>query len=100
MFADKSGQANVEVVYIKEPGEPEYILVTATCDSLQLLCTKQEKELIRIRNDTEREKTEIKTDASKAKNRCLFIGFISGVCVTIVFIKSFKKLKRYVRKER
>lgn len=98
-FTEKSGQAAVEVKYIPaqpDIGEPEYIIVTATCDSLQLLCWEQEKELIRIRSDTEKEKLEIKQDASKAKNKCLLIGFICGVCVTIVIRLSIKKIKQYV----
>ena len=101
-FKEKSGQAAVEVKYIPaqtDTGEPEYIIVTATCDSLQLLCWEKEKELTRIRNDTENEKLEIKQDAAKAKYRCLIIGFICGACVIIVITISINKLKKYVRKE-
>lgn len=101
-FKEKSGQAAVEVKYIPaqpDVGKPEYIIVTATCDSLQLLCWEKDKELTRIRSDTEKEKLEIKQDASRAKNRCLLIGFISGACVVIVIRLSINKLKKYVRKE-
>ena len=101
-FTEKSGQAAVEVKYIPaqpDTGEPEYIIVTATCDSLQLLCWEKDKELTRIRSDTEKEKLEIKQDAAKAKNRCLLIGFISGACVIIVITKSITKFKKHVRKE-
>jgi len=77
--------------------EKDTVLIEATCDSLQLLCWSQEKELIRIRNDTEKEKLEVKQDASKAKNKCLLIGFICGACVVIVFKKAIKKLKQYVK---
>lgn len=97
-YSEKSGQATVEAKYVPNnpvTGEPEYIIVTSTCDSLQLLCWKQEKELIRIRNDTEKEKIEIKEDAAKQKNRCLFIGFVCGICVTVVIRFLINKVKRF-----
>lgn len=97
-YTEKSGQATVEAKYVPDnptTGEPEYIIVTSTCDSLQVLCWKQEKELIRIRNDTEREKTEIKEDTAKQKNRCLWIGFICGACVMLVIRLLINKVKRY-----
>ena len=97
-YTEKKGQATVEVKYVPDnptTGEPEYIIVTSTCDSLQLLCWKQEKELVRIRSDTEKEKTEIKEDASKQKNRCLMIGFICGICVTVVIRFLINKVKRF-----
>nr|DAD92290.1 MAG TPA: hypothetical protein [Myoviridae sp. ct9MV2] len=97
-YTEKSGQATVEAKYVPDnptTGEPEYIIVTSTCDSLQLLCWKQEKELIRIRNDTEKEKIEIKEDAAKQKNRCLWAGFICGICVTVVIRFLINKVKRF-----
>lgn len=97
-YTEKSGQATVEAKYVPDnptTGEPEYIIVTSTCDSLQVLCWKQEKELIRIRNDTEREKTEIKEDTAKQKTRCLWIGFICGACVMLVIRLLINKVKRY-----
>lgn len=100
-YTEKNGQATVEAKYVPDnpiTGEPEYIIVTSTCDSLQLLCWKQEKELTRIRNDTEKEKIEIKEDASKQKNRCLFIGFVCGICVTIVIRLLINRVRRYFYK--
>lgn len=94
VYSDKQGQASVEVRYEAPPGEPEIIIITAVCDSLQVLCRELERELIRIRNDTEKEKTEIVQDAARAKNRCLVIGFICGVCVTLSLLWVGRKVKR------
>lgn len=93
-YIGKQGQAGVEVRYEAPPGEPENILVTATCDSLQILCWELERELIRTRDDTEKEKTEIIQDAARAKNRCLVIGFICGLCVSLTITWLGKKVKR------
>lgn len=101
-YNEKSGQASAEVRYVPpnpQTGQTEYIIITSTCDSLQVLCWRLEKELIRIRNDTEREVVEIKEDASKQKNRCLWIGFICGVCVVIVINLVINKIRKYVKKE-
>lgn len=54
-FSEKKGQAGVKVEAV---GDTVY--VSATCDSLQVQCERYEKELTRIRNDTDRQVTEIK----------------------------------------
>lgn len=94
VFTEKQGQASVRVRYEAPPGEPETIVVTATCDSLQILCRELERELIRTRNDTETEKTEIIQDAARAKNRCLVIGFICGLSVSLCLWWLGRKVKR------
>lgn len=64
-FTEKQGQARVEVVYVHVPGETEYIVVTATCDSLQVLCKNLQREIYQLREESEVEKTEIKADNFK-----------------------------------
>lgn len=98
-FAEKSGQATVEVKYIPDnptTGEPEYIIVTSTCDSLQVLCTNQQKELIRIRSDTQRELIEFKEYSASHKNLWLIIGLICGVCIGIAAGFLINKMKSYL----
>lgn len=64
-YSEKSGQANVEIRYVAVPGEPEVIVVRATCDSLQVLCESLQREITRIREDTAMEKTEIRSNSFK-----------------------------------
>lgn len=98
-YAEKSGQAAVEVKYVPDnptTGEPEYIIVTSTCDSLQVLCTNQEKELIRIRSDTQKELIETTKDIAKQRNIWLIIGLICGVCVAVAARFMINKIKGYL----
>lgn len=85
-YTEKSGQANVIVKYIPQK---ETVYVYATCDSLQVLCENLQRDLIRIRTDTEKEKTEIKVDNFKngfrwgAISASLVAILIAGVWITI-----------------
>lgn len=88
-FTDKQGQAGVKVVYV--PGETEYIIVTATCDSLQVLCKNLQRELTHIRAEVEVEKTEIKADNFK---KGLYCGVIATGLAAILIAAVWAAIKR------
>lgn len=85
-FSEKKGQAGVKVEAI---GDTVY--VSATCDSLQVQCERYEKELTRIRSDTERQVTEIKKNSVQTLFKWCLIGFVAGIISTITVIIIKKK---------
>lgn len=85
-FSEKKGQAGVKVEAI---GDTVY--VSATCDSLQVQCERYEKELTRIRSDTDRQVTEIKKNTFQTVFKWCSIGFIAGVILTLTVIIIKKK---------
>lgn len=85
-FSEKKGQAGVKVEAI---GDTVY--VSATCDSLQVQCERYEKELTRIRNDTDRQVTEIKKNSVQTLFKWCLIGFVAGIISTITVIIIKKK---------
>lgn len=87
VYADKSGQANVKVT-----ARNDTLYVAASCDSLQVQCERYEKELVRIRSDTDRQVTEIKKSSVKTLFKWCLIGFVAGIISTITVI-IFKRKK-------
>lgn len=85
-FSEKKGQAGLKVEAI---GDTVY--VSATCDSLQVQCERYEKELTRIRSDTERQATEIKKNSVQTLFKWCLIGFVAGIISTITVIIIKKK---------
>lgn len=85
-FSEKKGQASVKVEAI---GDTVYVSVT--CDSLQVQCERYEKELTRIRNDTDRQVTEIKKNSVQTLFKWCLIGFVAGIISTITVIIIKKK---------
>ena len=85
-FSEKKGQAGVKVEAIGDT-----IFVSATCDSLQVQCERYEKELTRIRSDTERQATEIKKNSVQTLFKGCLIGFVAGIISTITVIIIKKK---------
>lgn len=85
-FSEKKGQAGVKVEAIGDT-----IYVSATCDSLQVQCERYEKELTRIRSDTERQATEIKKNSVQTLFKWCLIGFVAGIISTITVIIIKKK---------
>jgi hypothetical protein len=92
-FTERQGQASVKVVRVEVPGEPEYILVTSSCDSLQVLCENLQRDLIRIREDTETEKTEIRVDNFK---RGLKWGIGSTALLGVLIALAWATIKRKI----
>lgn len=86
VYADKSGQANVKVT-----ARNDTLYVAASCDSLQVQCERYEKELVRIRSDTDRQVTEIKKNSVQTLFKWCLIGFIAGIISTITVIIIKKK---------
>lgn len=86
-FSGKKGQAGVKVEAI---GDTVY--VSATCDSLQVQCERYEKELTRIRSDTDRQVTEIKKNSVQTLFKWCLTGFLAGIIstITIIIIKKRK----------
>jgi len=87
-FSEKKGQAGVKVEAI---GDTVY--VSATCDSLQVQCERYEKELTRIRSDTDKQVTEIKKNTFQTAFKWCSTGFIAGVILTLIVITIFKRKK-------
>lgn len=87
-FSGKKGQAGVKVEAI---GDTVY--VSATCDSLQVQCERYEKELTRIRSDTDKQVTEIKKNTFQTAFKWCSTGFIAGVILTLIVL--IIKKKRY-----
>lgn len=85
-FSGKKGQAGVKVEAI---GDTVY--VSATCDSLQVQCERYEKELTRIRSDTDKQVTEIKKNTFQTVFKWCSTGFIAGVILTLTVIIIKKK---------
>lgn len=90
-YTEKSGQANVVVKYIPRT---ETVYVYATCDSLQVLCENLQRDLIRIRSDSEKEKTEIKVNNFKNGFRWGAItASIAALLIAAVWITIKRKIK-------
>ena len=87
-YSEKSGQANVVVKYVPQT---ETVFVYATCDSLQILCENLQRDLVRIRSDTEKEKAEIKVDNFKNGFRW---GAISAGLAAILIAAAWATIKR------
>ena len=85
-FSRKNGQARVKVEAV---GDTVY--VSATCDSLQVQCERYEKELTRIRSDTDKQVTEIKKNTFQTAFKWCSTGFIAGVVLTLTVIIIKKK---------
>lgn len=85
-FSEKKGQAGVKVEAI---GDTVY--VSATCDSLQVQCERYEKELTRIRSDTDKQVTELKKNTFQTAFKWCSTGFIAGVILTLIVIIIKKK---------
>lgn len=85
-FSEKKGQAGVKVEAV---GDTVY--VSATCDSLQVQCERYEKELTRIRSDTDKQVTEIKKNSVQMLFKWCLIGFLAGIISTITVIIIKKK---------
>lgn len=90
-YSEKSGQANVVVKYAPQT---ETVFVYATCDSLQILCESLQREMIRIRTDAEREKTEIKVDNFRSGFRW---GAISASLFAILIAAAWATIKRKIK---
>jgi hypothetical protein len=88
VYADKNGQANVRVTTRNDT-----IYVSASCDSLSLQCERYEKELVRIRNDTEKQLTEVKKNGFQTLFKWCSIGFCAGVVLTFIVIIILKRKK-------
>lgn len=85
-FSEKKGQAGVKVT-----ASSDTLYVTASCDSLQVQCERYEKELTRIRSDTDRQVTEIKKNTFQTAFKWCSIGFIAGIVSTLIVIIIFKR---------
>lgn len=85
-YTDKNGQANVKVTTGNDT-----IYVSASCDSLSLQCERYEKELTRIRSDTDKQVTEIKKNTFQTVFKWCSTGFIAGVILTLTVIIIKKK---------
>lgn len=85
-FSEKKGQAGVKVEAI---GDTVY--VSAICDSLQVQCERYEKELTRIRSDTDKQVTELKKNTFQTAFKWCSTGFIAGVILTLIVIIIKKK---------
>ncbi len=85
-FSEKKGQAGIRVEAV---GDTVY--VSATCDSLQVQCERYEKELTRIRSDTDRQVTEIKKNSVQTLFKWCLTGFLAGIISTITVIIIKKK---------
>ena len=85
-FSGKKGQAGVKVEAI---GDTVY--VSATCDSLQVQCERYEKELTRIRSDTDKQVTELKKNTFQTAFKWCSTGFIAGVILTLIVLIIKKK---------
>lgn len=90
-YSEKSGQAKVVVKYVPQT---ETVFVYATCDSLQILCENLRREMIRIRTDAEREKTEIKVDNFRSGFRW---GAISASLLAILIAAAWATIKRKIK---
>lgn len=84
VFNRKQGQASVEVEY-----RDSLIFVTATCDSLQLLCESYRKEMTSMQSTLEQTTTETRRKA----RGIIFWSFICGwgACMAVRLV--FKRLK-------
>lgn len=87
-FSEKKGQAGIRVEAV---GDTVY--VSATCDSLQVQCERYEKELTRIRSDTDKQVTEIKKNTFQTAFKWCSTGFTAGVILTLIVIIVFKRKK-------
>ncbi len=88
-YSDKQGQANVKLKIVNDT-----VFVEASCDSLSLKCEKLERDIIRIRSDTESEIKEVRSNTFQMALQWCCIGFVAGIGLTvllIVFILKFKK---------
>ncbi len=85
-YTSKKGQAGLKVT-----ADSTTIYVTATCDSLEILCHELERELIRIRGDTKKEVTEVEKNSFLAGVKWCSIGFVLGVLSVIILIITIKR---------
>ena len=90
-YSEKSGQANVVVKYVPQT---ETVFVYATCDSLQILCENLLREMIRIRWDAEKEKTEIRVDNFR---KGFWVGVISLSLLAMLIGAAWITIKRKLK---
>lgn len=90
-YSEKSGQANVVVKYVPQT---ETVFVYATCDSLQILCENLQREMLRIRFDAEKEKTEIRVDNFR---KGFWVGVISLSVLAILIGAAWITIKRKLK---
>lgn len=85
-YTKKAGQANVKV-----SADGDSLFVFASCDSLALQCEQYEKELVRIRSDTDKQITEVKKNTFQTSFKWCLGGFIAGIIITIIAIFIYKR---------
>lgn len=85
-YTKKAGQANVKV-----SADDDSLFVFASCDSLALQCEQYEKELVRIRSDTDKQITEVKKNTFQTSFKWCLGGFIAGIIITIIAIFIYKR---------
>lgn len=90
-YSEKSGQANVVVKYVPQT---ETVFVYATCDSLQILCENLQREMLRIRWDAEKEKTEIRVDNFR---KGFWVGVISLSLLAMLIGAAWITIKRKLK---
>lgn len=80
MFQDKSGQASVTV-----EKKDSIIVVTAVCDSLQILVERQKTEIYKLRESIEKQETEFqkKNFWRDLKNGAFYILVGMGIMLII-----------------
>lgn len=103
-YGGRSGQASVSVSrQAAEAGKPEQIVVTATCDSLELLCEEYERRVAMLEASLSEASL---SEASEERDRDagsrvraavagllfgLIIGVFAGILFTSLFIIKIKK---------
>lgn len=88
-YTKKSGQANVKVT---QRGDTIY--VDASCDSLQRRCLLYEKQLSRIRDETNSQLSEVTKEKKNLFLKGLLVGFLLGATVSgMILISIYKKRK-------
>lgn len=86
-YSGRNGQANVKV-----ERDNDTIRIYASCDSLQMLCEYYERELTRIRSQTD---VEVQTKEQhsigiRTAFKYIFAGFITGILITIIIYRKKK----------
>lgn len=89
VYTKKQGRATATV---RQNGDT--IVIYATCDSLLLQCEKYQKDIIRIRSQTEQYEQEIKQNIIKTAFNWCVIGIIIGIIMTFISIKIIKSHKK------
>lgn len=87
-FSNRSGRANLKV-----DKDNDTIRIYASCDSLQMLVEYYQRELTRIRSQTnnQEQKVERRSVGVRTAFKFIFIGFVAGILATAILIKYRKK---------